>query len=664
MIKGFIGRGLEVNLSQNSLSAFQIDESVFKDFLGGYGLASRLILEKQSVKADPLSGANMIVFSPGLLPGTGAPFSGRFGVCGKSPLTGCWGDANSGGFFGPMLKKSGFDIVLVSGISERPVYINIENGKSELRDASHLWGKDTLETEAMIKRELQDPSTQIACIGPAGEKKSLISCIITDGGRAAARSGLGAVMGSKRLKAVSVRGDLKVSVANESEFEAVSSRIRNLYKTSLATAIGARIAKPFIPVLIKILGSKVESMLERMGSGLAVEAFRNSGTSLGLSMSVESGDSPVRNWGGVGVSDFPISMSKKISGNSVTKYDKAKYSCSSCPLGCGALVDVKIGKFASKNVHRPEYETLAAFGSMLLNDNVESIVKASDICNRYGLDTISTGTSIAFAFECYEKGLLSNSDTGGLDLIWGIPSTVIALLERIAKREGLGAVLADGVKKASEKIGKGSDKLAIHIGGEEPGMHDPRVSPSIGTTYLVDAAPGRHTPGGAAFAESMGTGLPLNGISLPKVSRYQYTGKGEIHKAYSGFTHVVNSLGLCTFGTIGLVPNFPLIELVNAATGWDLNSSDVLTIGERIQTARWMFNLIEGVDPMSLKLPDVLKGVPPVKVGPTAGVIVDIDSLVYDYYDAMSYDHNTSWPSRDRLELLGLNEVVDKRLES
>ena len=662
MIKGFIGHGLEVDLSRNALSTFQIDESVFKDFLGGYGLASRLILEKQSVKANPLSGANMIVFSPGLLPGTGAPFSGRFSVCGKSPLTGCWGDANSGGYFGPMMKKSGFDIVLVSGVSEIPVYLNIENGKSELRDASHLWGKDTLETESMIKRELHEPSTQVACIGPAGEKKSLISCVITDGGRAAARSGLGALMGSKRLKAVSVRGDLKISVANEAEFEAVSSRIRNFYKTSLVSLIGARISKPIIPVFIRILGSKIESILERVGSGLAVEAFGNSGTSLGLSLSVESGDSPVRNWGGVGVRDFPISMSKKISGNSVTKYDKSKYSCSSCPLGCGALVDVKTGRFASKNVHRPEYETLAAFGPMLLNDNVESIIKASDICNRYGLDTISTGTSIAFAFECYEKGLLSISDTGGLDLVWGEPSTVIDLLESIAKREGLGAVLADGVKQASEKIGKGSDKLAIHICGEEPAMHDPRASPSFGTTYLVDAAPGRHTPGGAAFAESMGTDLPLNGIDFPKVSRYQYTGKGEIHKAYSGFTHVVNSLGLCNFGAIGLVPNFPLLELVNAATGWDLNSSDVLTIGERIQTARWVFNLIEGVDPKSFKLPDVLKGVPPFKVGPTAGVIVDIDSLVYDYYNAMSYDHNTSWPSRDRLELLGLNEIVDKRL--
>ncbi len=661
MVKGFIGRGLEVNLSSGRLRDFHIEEKIFREYLGGYGLAVRLILEKQPVNADPLGGDSILAFAPGLLPGTDAPFSGRFSVAGKSPLTGAWGDANGGGYFGPELKKSGYDIILVSGVSQKPVYIFIENGKAALREAVHLWGKDTVETESLIRKELRKPAVQVACIGSSGERKSLISCVITDG-RAAARSGLGAVMGSKRLKAVVVRGGEKVPVANEALFEEISSKIRAKFKRSLSAQVGERISRSLFPLLLRLFGSRIASLRERGGESTVIEIFRRSGTSLGLAMAVTSGDAPIKNWAGVGVRDFPFRRARKISGDSVTRYTKERYSCSSCPLGCGALLHVERGRYAAKKVQRPEYESLAAFGPMLLNDDVESIIKATDICNRYGLDTISAGAALAFAFECYENGAVTTSDTGGMELKWGDAAAAVSLLEKIAEREGFGDVLADGVKRASERIGEGSWKYAIHIGGEEPAMHDPRAAPSFGTTYLVDAAPGRHTAGGAAFAESMGAKHPLKDTGLPKVRRYQYTGKGEVHKALSNFTHVVNALGLCTFGTTGMIADMPLLGLVNAATGWELTADEILMIGERIQTARHLFNLTEGIHPTSFTLPERLKGVPPLDAGPSAGVTIDIDSLVNDFYLAMSWSAETTWPSAERLETLGLKEISDKRL--
>ncbi len=658
----FVGKGLRADLTDGVLRDFQIREDLFKEYLGGYGLAVRLILEEQLLKADPLDEKNILAFAPGLLSGTDAPFSGRFSVAGKSPLTGRWGDANAGGYFGPELKKSGYDILLVSGVSQKPVYIWINsNGHAELRDAGSLWGRDTVDTELLIRRELKEESAQVACIGQAGEKRSLISCVMTNGGRAAGRAGLGAVMGSKRLKAVAVRGEQTVSVADEERFKEVSSKIISRSRQSPLSRLAVKITHPIIPLFLRIFGSRLASFANENANGMVIETFRKGGTSLGLAMAVESGDAPVKNWSGVGVRDFPHSKAGRISGASVTRYQRKRYSCASCPLGCGGLLDVEDGVFAAKRVKRPEYETLASFGPLLVNSNLESIIKANDMCNRYGIDTISAGSTIAFALECYENGLITSADMGGSELTWGDSAQIILLLKQIGERELLGDLLADGVKKAAKRIQRSSEKYAIHVGGEEPAMHDPRVSPSIGATYVVDAAPGRHTAGGASFAESMGTQLPLNNINLPKIRRYQYTGKGNVHRAWSNFVHVVNGLGLCEFGTSGLVTDMPILELVKAATGWNLDEYGLLMIGERIQTARHMFNLTEGVVSKQAVLPDRLKGLPPLDYGPSAGITIDMDALVRDYYAAMNWDLETAWPSDERLRTLGLKEVISRR---
>jgi aldehyde:ferredoxin oxidoreductase len=380
-------------------------------------------------------------------------------------------------------------------------------------------------------------------------------------------------------------------------------------------------------------------------------------------MSVASGDAPVKNWGGIGAKDFPITKSNKISGNAVTQYQREQYSCSSCPLGCGGLLDVREGEFSANKVHRPEYETLASFGPLLLNHDIESIIKSADICNRYGMDTISAGTAIAFALECYDNGLISKEETGGLELKWGDSASIISALKQIGERKNLGEILADGVKKASEEIGNGSEKYSIHINGQEPGMHDPKGAPSFGTTYVVDPAPGRHTPGGAAFAEMMGTKFPLEDVEIPSVKKYQYTGKGVIQKDSSHLSHAVNSLGLCMFPTMGIVEEIPTLKILNAATGWNLDTRGLLMIGERILTARHVFNLTEGINPKNFTLPDRMKGVPPQESGANRGITVDIESLVKDYYKAMEWDSETTWPSSERLETLGLKEIVDKRIK-
>ncbi len=657
----FVGKGLRANLTDGVLGDFQIREDLFKEYLGGYGLAVRLILEEQPLKADPLGEKNILAFAAGLLSGTDAPFSARFSVAGKTPLTGGWGDANAGGYFGPELKKSGYDILLISGVSPKPVYIWINNGHAELRDASGLWGKDVVDAELLIRSELNEQLAQVASIGQAGEKQSLISCVMTNGGRAAGRAGLGAVMGSKRLKAVAVRGEQRVQVADEELFNKVSSKIRSRLNPSPLSRLAVKITRPITPLLLRVFGSRIASFANENANGMVVETFRKGGTSLGLAMAVEGGDAPVKNWSGVGIRDFPHSKASKISDTSVTKYQKKRYSCASCPIGCGGLLDVDDGSFAAKGVKRPEYETLAAFGPILLNSNLESIIKANDMCNRYGMDTISAGATIAFALECYENGLITSEDTGGVDLRWGDPAQVVSLLSQMGEREALGDVLADGVKKAAERIGNGSEKYAIHIGGQEPAMHDPRISPSIGATYVVDAAPGRHTSGGASFAESMGTKLPLNNIHLPKIDRYQYTGKGMVHRAWSNYVHAVNSLGLCEFGTSGLITDLPVLALVNAATGWGLDEYGLLAIGERVQTARHLFNLTEGLDPKRCVLPERLKGMPPLDYGPSAGVTIDLDALLRDYYTSMHWDPVTAWPSDEHLQTLGLKEIVRER---
>ncbi|MHA1200165.1 MAG: aldehyde ferredoxin oxidoreductase family protein [Candidatus Heimdallarchaeaceae archaeon] len=652
MINGYAGKILHINLTTKKIEEEKPSEEIYKQYLGGIGLGVKYLFDNIKPNIDPLGSDNIIGFVTGLFSATNYPFSGRYTVVGKSPLTGTWSDANSGGFFGPELKKAGYDMVLVKGKSDKPVYIWISNGKTEIRDAKSIWGKDTTDTESILKEELNDPKIRIVSIGQSGEKLSLISCVMHDHGRAASRGGLGAVMGSKKLKAIVVRGEEKIPIADPKKLKSAKNKVLDIMKTkpALLGKILTPLLNPFLPWMLK------KGITAMPDTGAMVNMWKTLGTTGLVSASAQMGDSPTKNWGGSGAKDFPMrTMSSKISDEKIQQFVEKPYGCQSCPLRCGAILHTE-GPFQVKDSHRPEYESIAAFGSMLLNDNVEAVLKANDACNRYGIDTISAGGTIAFAMECYENGILTKEDTDGIELTWGNPEAIMSMLDKLANREGFGDVLADGVKVASEKIGKGSEKYAMHVKGQEVPMHDPRLNPSFGATYVSDPTPGRHTMGGAGFDEF---GLPLNpvsGIDLPKVKRYQYTGKGLNHSFGSKVTMAMNCLNICLFSA--MFGDLHLIEAIEGITGWDYSLEEFLEVGERVQNLRQAFNVREGFKPSDFVLPDRIKGIPPLDSGPTAGVTIDLDSMVNEFYEFMDWNKEDGKPSKEKLQSLGLDNVI------
>ena len=655
---GLNGKVLFVDLTKGELKDETVAEDTYRKFIGGYGVGVKVLLENMKAGADPLGPDNILGFMTGLLNGTGAIGSGRYMVVAKSPLTGGWGDANSGGYFAQALKQTGYDAVFFTGRSENPVYLTLSNQVKELRDADNLWGKDTVETEDLILEELDDKSYRVACIGPAGERLSLISGIVNDKGRIAARSGLGAVMGSKNLKAIAVKGTSKVSVADPEKVRDLNSGMRptfNLRPSKIENFLNKKLT-PLFPLLVKW---KVP--LPPPNQKLVMQLFSDYGTCSFVAPSSESQDSPIKNWSGVAYTEFPMkTKSSKISDDNVIKYQKKKFACSSCPVACGGIVEMKDGKYSIEESHKPEYETIAAFGSMVLNDDLGSVFKANDMCNRAGIDTISAGGTIAFAFECYENGLISKEDTDGIELKWGNPEALLNILDKMIKREGFGDILADGCKVAANKIGKGSEKYAMHVGGQEVPMHDPRLNPGWGTTYVTDPTPGRHTQAGLGY-EELGLSLVdknlLSDYNLPKQKKHDYDKKGKKSVLVSNFGQIINCAGLCVFHFV-IEPKYPLVDYMNAATGWDLTYEELMTTGMRIQTLRQLFNVREGVTPKDFALPDRVIGKPSMSDGPIKGITVNIDTLKSDYFKEQGWDYNTGIPSEERIRELSLEEYA------
>ena len=658
MSNGFFGKVLTVDLSRGQVEKETLPPAVYRDYLGGYGLGVRLLYERMGAGADPLGAENVLGFVPGLLTGTGVPFSGRYMVVGKSPLTGGWGEANCGGHFGPALRATGIDGVFVTGISPEPVYLLIDVGKNgddarvELRDAGHLWGLDTAQTDRRIKEEV-GRTAQVACIGPAGERVSLVSAIMTDSGRAAARSGLGAVMGAKRLKAVVVRGIKRVPVRDRDTLSHLGGEYRQLFRgdTSGWPRLLFRLTKVVLPLLrqfrVKPSGGPTQAI---------IYAYQAYGTCSGTAFSTEVGDAPVKNWRGVGGRDFPLKRSALISDDAVIQHQVKTYHCRHCPLGCGGIVSLKGERYTVEEAHKPEYETLAAFGPLLLNDDLESIIQINDLCDRYGLDTISVGAIVAFALECVERGLISEAEADGAE--WGDADGIVQLVGKIARREGIGDLLADGVKRAAERIGEEAKPLAIHVGGQELPMHDSRYEPLVGLAYLVDPTPGRHTVCNAGLVEVPGLQETLSAEGFTPPGRYEYEGKGALFALVNRHILVLNCAGLCLFSL--MVGRAPMREWINAATGWDLSHKEMLRIGHRIQVLRHAFNLREGIRPGAddVSLPARAAGNPPLDEGPLRGVTLDMETMVRDYFQAMGYDRATGVPSQEVLESLGLAGLV------
>lgn len=617
---GYVGKLLFVDLTSGEINEETPSDQVYREFIGGTGLGARILYEKIPPGTDPLGPNNVLGFVTGPLTGTTTPGSGRYTVVTKSPLTGAWADSNSGGYWGPELKFAGYDAIFFSGMAEKPVYLSVINGKAELKDASQVWGKNTRDTDRLIRKELGEKDAKVACIGPSGEAMSLMSGIVNEDGRIAARSGVGAVMGSKRLKAIAVRGTGEVGVARPEELETVKKGFFKAFKEN-----------PFN------------------------EALGSFGTGVGTSMLVSIGDSAVKNWSVAGTEAMPTC--EKLDSGNMDPYKIKRYGCHSCTLRCGALIKVDKGEYATEDeMHRPEYETLAAFGGNCFNDDIEVVVKANEICNLFGIDTIGVGNAIAFAMECWGKGIITEKDTGGLDLAWGNGKSIVALTEQIAKREGFGELLADGSQKAAEKIGKGSEEYALAIRGQGLPYHDPRLSPVQGTVYFADANPGRHMDSCGSTTLEKGGAIGADPIlSGPQLEMYaDYDSKGTLMSIGVPFLQFFSSAGMCSLFLLG--NTVPVVEYVAAVTGWDIDAAEAIKAGRRIATLRQAFNVREGLNPSDFKMPKrFLKAL---EVGPATGQLVDFDAIKAGYFASMGWDLKSGKPYSLILKELGLDSFI------
>jgi len=660
--RGYWGRILHVDLSNAVIEHESIPDALYERFLGGVGLAAKVLWDRIPVGADPMGPDNMLGFVPGLLTDTGSLFTGRFTVVGKSPATGGWGDANCGGYFSPFLKRCRIDGLFVRGISDKPVYLLIDEEGAEIRDAAELWGLDTTSTEAKLK-ELHGKRCQVACIGIAGEKKSFMAGICNDDGRIAARGGLGGVMGGKGLKAVVATGRARVGVADKPRMKQLTKD----FKAAIST--NSPMNKLLGDTLLGATGklTRILPAMTRQPSDLWRLLLARFGTPALTAMSAESGDSPIKNWSG-SVVDFPLSRSQKIGAEAVVEHEIEKYGCFSCPLRCGGIVKYEKGSRPISRMHKPEYETLCAFGALLLNDDLESLFVINDLCNRAGIDTISTGGAVAFAIECFEEGLLTTADTDGLELRWGASDAIVTLVERIIARQGIGDLLADGVKRAAEHIGKGADRFAVHSGGMEVPMHDSKFDPGYLATYTCEPSPGRHTISSFTYLElqvleKQFTRAPKLPPIAFKRSKSKPEGKGEMLAVDSMYKMLVDASGACFFGTQVGGP-LPLVDWMNAATGWSMSANAYLEAGERIHQLRHAFNVREGINPARDFRPHPrLYGDPPLVTGPFRNTTLDADGFVREYYRAMHWDDETGRTEKSHLDKMDLPEVAEELYE-
>ena len=652
MGRGYMGKVLMVDLGSGKIAERIIPDKVYEQYLAGQGLAAYILYKEIPAGADPLGPDNMLGFVPGLLTGTPSFFTGRWSAVGKSPLTGSWGDANCGGNFSPAIKRCGYDGIFFKGISEKPVYLHVSSGKAELKDASHLWGKDAVETEELLQKEHGEHS-RVACIGMAGEKLSLISGISNDKGRMAARSGLGAVMGSKRLKAVVLYGKGRISCTDPKEMKRLSRHCNWLVHLQPALMPGWMMA--YVGAIMRILPTQM-----RMDGMLYKLFLRKWGTVSLNQASVEMGDSPIKNWGGSNV-DWGVKKSKGTDADIFINRDINRYHCYGCPLGCGGKSNINdLGRGKYSETHRPEYETVLALGGLCMNENADDIFYLNEVLNRAGMDTISAGGTVAFAIECYENGLLTKQDTDGLELKWGETKSIVALVEKMVKREGIGDLLADGTKIAAKKIGKNSADYAKHVGGQEPAMHDGRNDPGFNVHYNVEPTPGRHTIGSLQYYEMYQLYSLIKG--LPKPNPFYFKGgkykanedKARMAAACSKYTNIINSVGGCIFGAFMGAKRTPLLAWINAATGWQKTPEEYLAIGARIQTIKQAFNVKHGIDPSTIKVPGRMLGRPALTSGANKGLSVSIEKLRSDYWRQFGWDPSTGMPTGESRKDLDL----------
>ncbi len=611
----YAGKLLSLDLTTRRWQVSDIAEKEVRKYLLGSGLAARIFYPQMDPETDALDPASPLFIMNGLFTGTKLPAACKVSICGRSPLTGIWGESTAGGYWGAELKFAGYDGFIITGRAEEPVYIWIVDDKVEIRPAGHLWGLDTYETSERLKAET-DPKAQVACIGPAGEHLVRMAAVIFGGreGRAAGRTGMGALMASKNLKAIVVRSHGRPRYHDE---ESLTRSVREANASIKAKSLGM-------------------SEFGTAGGVIGAEAV---------------GDFPLKNWR---EGSWPEGAAR-ISGQAIVEsIFVGHYRCFGCPIGCGKEVRIVFGPYAGTDGHGPEYETIAGFGGMCMNDDLSSIVVANDLCNRYGLDTISTSSAIAFAIEACERGLITQDDTGGLRLIWGNGEAIVEMVRRIAYREGLGELLADGVRAAAQRLGGEAADFAVHVKGLEVPYHDPRAFTSMAVNY---ATAGR----GACHLESLsywpGYGIETPGLDLPQpFDPHGSLGKAKMVYDYQNYMGVYNPLGLCKFIIKGGIGPELVAEWVNLALGWDLDAGEVMRIGERLFNLKRLINLRFGIGRRDDTLPKRLL-TEPRPAGGAAGVLPKLSEMLREYYQLRGWDQN-GVPRRERLAELGLSELL------
>lgn len=612
---GWMGRRVIIDLSREKPVKEHLKEDFLKSYLGGRGINVRTLYDMVGRNLDPLSPENPLIFGTGPVTGTLFPSNGRHNVTSKSPLTGILGDSNSGGFWGPELKFAGYDQIVVMDRARKPVYIWIDDDEVQIRDASNLWGETTWETDRLIKEELGDEAIQIACIGQGGENLVRYAAIMNNLARAAGRTGMGAVMGSKNVKAIAVRGSRGVGIAHPELFEELC-----------------------------------KDAFEKIYRAASYEPRSKYGTTMLISIYNTMGVLPTRN-SQTGV----FEGAEKISGEALLeKYVVKNKACFSCPIHCSRYFAMK--NFYETSGEGPEFETLCSLGARCGNSNLESILYANNLANQYGIDTISTGNVIAFAMECYEKGLITDSDTGGIEFTWGNHEVIVEAVKKIAFREGFGDILADGVKRASEKIGRGAERFALHVKGLEPPEQEVRGLKAWGLGWAVSSRGADHL---RAFPLPETTWTPeevKETFGTEKAAdRFGYLGKADMVKHFEEICAIADSMEMCKITLIALKALKPedAAKIIYAVTGWEIDDRELLRVGERIVNLERLFNLREGISRRDDTLPErYLKR--PMPEGPSKGNVVELEPMLDRYYELRGWDMRTGIPKREKLEELDL----------
>ncbi len=614
-MKGYMSRILNVDLTSRKTEVEVIPEDLYRKFIGGSGLGTKILLDRKVYEAESLSEDNVVIFMTGPFANTPALTSGRHEVLAKSPLTGIFGESDSGGTFGPTLKRAGYDGVVITGKSDDPVYLWVSEEGVEIRNAKHIWGKDVFETDAAIRSETTDKAVT-SCIGPGGENMVRIAAVINDGraARAAGRCGLGAVLGSKNLKGIAAFGRQKTPIHDRDK---LSGSIKELAK-----------------------------MLSEKMAG-----FTNFGTASSLATYEEMGSLPLQNWKG---SKRWNNEAAKITGATMAeKIGSGNYGCERCVIRCGREIKVNSGPYAGLEGAGPEFETLASFGSLCMVSDLEAIAMANDLCNRYGLDTISAGSMVAFAMEAFEKGIINEKDTDSIQLTWGNGQAMVETIKMIGESRGIGEILAKGVREAAKILGGGAEEFAIHSSGLEFPVHDPRAFMSLSVGYATSPRGACHLAGLSHVFERILT-LPEIGLS-EVMDRMSIDNKGKLTALAQNVMGMFDSLKVCKFTLFGGLRIPHITDWYQVITGEPMDVEAFMQTGERIFNMKRLFNLKCGYDPQRddtvparvLKMPKTAEGwqtkLPP------------ISEIMTEYYAFRGWDEK-GYPTQEKLASLGLQE--------